>query len=68
MPKREWISDLEVERRAVKVCELLHGVPMGQAKAVLDMAAGLLADGHVVDVNSPRFSALREEFLDPSRG
>jgi len=60
--KRKWLSDAEMNRLAIEVVRVLDGAPLGQARRILEMAQEFIDDGHVVDVDNPRFIAQDREF------
>lgn len=45
-----------------KIIALLDGIPMGRAHYILNEAAALLNDCHIVDTEGPRFKMKLEEF------
>jgi len=56
----EHLTDEQTKTLAIRLIQMLHGVPIGQALYVLtDLAPFLLKDGHVVDVTNHRFQAVQ---------
>ena len=50
--------------KALQVCQLLDGMPMGQAIALVTTLVPLfLGDGHVVNTANPRFVTMKKEHL-----
>lgn len=57
-----YLDDQEFEGVAFMVASLFEGVPMNQVRPVLDRAENIILSAHEVDIKSPRFKAIAEEF------
>ena len=55
------IDDNQINARILEIATSLHGIPVGQARAILDDAKAIITICSDVDVNNPRFVALIEE-------
>ena len=50
----------ELDRLALKICQMLNGLPVGQALNVAqDRVPLILCDGQMVDTSSQRFSDIQ---------
>jgi hypothetical protein len=57
-------SEKELAILALKICQLLDGLPMGQALWLVKNQVPLfLGDGHLVKTSNPRFVKMKGEHL-----
>ena len=61
-----FFSDDEIRNKVVEVATALNGVPISQARHILDEAARLIGWSHLVDASSERFTAIVAEYA-PAR-
>lgn len=62
------LTDSEMDGLSIRIVEMLNGVPMGQALAILEKRAPLLLkDGHLVNTGNARFTALKGTFESRDR-
>lgn len=54
------VEQAELREHALKVLELLDGLPIWAVERVLDLAAGCVRTGQRFDINSPEFKTFRE--------
>lgn len=55
------LDDKQVAEIALKIIEILNGIPMGEALFVLHETSRWMLDSHFVDTSTQRFKAKSEE-------
>lgn len=55
------MEDIEGEEKAIKIIEILDGMPVGQARWVLNLAKDLIASTHRVDIKNRDFIDYAQE-------
>lgn len=61
-----FFNDDEIHNKVIEVATALNGVPISQARHILDEAARLIGWSHLVDASSERFTAIVAEYA-PAR-
>jgi hypothetical protein len=61
-------NENELNTLALQICQILNGIPLGQALWLVEKQVPLLlGDGHLVDTTAMRFNAMRTTFQSPGR-
>ena len=63
MSENGYLTDLEVAEKCFEIIETLGGVCMRQALHILEEAARLMKDAHIVNIESARYTTMKEETL-----
>jgi len=63
MSENGYLTDLEVSEKCFEIIEALSGVYMLQALHILEEAARVMENAHIVNIESVRYTTMKEETL-----
>lgn len=62
MSKTFYLTDKQSNALCFRIIKKMNGIPISQARHILEEASRMLMDFHLVDIENPQYKIKAEEF------